>query len=82
MKNMKFYANSEIEVNVNDMTGNEEIWKNIVSYMDDEIREATHSRMFRECEKDSCEEFLRMYLEADEEFIGIIENEFGFTYEV
>ena len=48
--------------------------KIIASYMDDEIREKVHSEI-APC---SNEEFIKRYLELDEKFIEILENEFEF----
>lgn len=47
---------------------------NIASYMDDEIREQVHTEL-APC---SHEEFIKRYLELDENFADILNREFGF----
>lgn len=51
-----------------------EDFENIVSYMDDEIRENLHGAI-APC---SNEEFLTAYLEKDPDFMELLESEFGF----
>lgn len=53
-------------------------WDAIASYMDDEKREQVHNEL-APCTE---EEFLRRYLELDEDFqAGILEGEFGIEFE-
>lgn len=55
---------------------NQDTWEAIVSYMDDEIREALH------CEIAPCtnEVFMMRYLEKDPDFEKLLCSEFGITY--
>lgn len=46
----------------------------IATYMNDDIREELHSEMAGEC---TPEEFLRAYIDKDEEFEYLVNNEFG-----
>lgn len=48
---------------------------NIAGYMNDEIREALHSKL-APCEH---EVFISAYIEEDPEFINILKSEFDFT---
>ena len=48
--------------------------KIIADYMDDEIREALHSKL-APC---APEEFLEAYIAEDQSILPILENEFGF----
>lgn len=56
----------------------EELIETISSYMNDEIREDVHSKM-APC---SFEEFLKNYLEKDENFYNLLKSEFHEIYEL
>lgn len=59
-----------------DAAENKEIWENIVTYMDDDKREATHF----ECAPCSNRYFLESYLEKDPEFEQLLAMEFSIEW--
>lgn len=67
--------NEELDLNAPE---NERTWEAIVSYMDDDIREALHAEL-APCTNT---EFLEEYLEEDPDFEdNILKGEFGITWD-
>ncbi|MCM1219701.1 MAG: hypothetical protein NC321_16090 [Clostridium sp.] len=56
-----------------EFTLTQELMDTIASYMDDDKREAVHSKL-APCEP---EEFIKRYLELDPDFEELLDNEFG-----